>query len=194
MSSKKHFSSSCPSERRCLKEGCGGLHHTLLYLEEVAKQPALHQSRSKEPLHAAQTETTFMNSMSVLNTLCSVRLTVSVGIHFPDASDRKKTIAFLNLESQRSFCSTRFAKSIGLTGKPERCMIRTTNGVADHTVEKISFRLNGVNNTNIVEVHNALTFDKIPVVRDLLPKSDDKYPHLDGLKISDMDGDVKLLP
>ncbi|XP_077972240.1 uncharacterized protein LOC144427239 [Styela clava] len=196
MSSKKHFSSSCPSEKRCLKEGCGGLHHTLLHLEQVAKQPALHQSRSKEPLHAPQTETTSVNSMSVLNTLCPVRLmAVAVEIHLPDASDKKKTIAFLDLGSQRSFCSTRLAKSIGLSGKPERCMIRTTNGVVVHTGEGVSFRLNGVNNTNIVEVHNALTFDKIPDVRDSLPKPDiiDKYPHLDGLKFPDIDGDVELL-
>ncbi|XP_038060478.1 uncharacterized protein LOC119731375 [Patiria miniata] len=202
-----HMSNSCTLNRVCSVAGCGKKHTKFLHRiktipvgqftprTEVTTAPA-------EP--AASVQSGFTDTE--VDTSCNVTGVGVMGVALPIVPVKVKakgsgvcidTYALLDSGSTSTFCTEELAKRLKLCGQQQQLSLTTLAGANVQTATTvISLTVSGIDCKQPVELPLVYTRRELPIHDANLAKQEDieKWPHLQGLKLPQVDkGRVQLL-
>ena len=182
-----HMIDKCSSRQGCTVEGCSDTrHHTLLHRFE---RNQLDNCESVVCGAALEDE-------SGVNREKPYFMTVPVKLEW----NKKEvfTYALLDTGSQRSFCDQKLADALGADGPAKQIPLCTLSSASrSDTVfcREIDLNVCGLDvNRNAVKLSKVLTISEIPLRAKAVPKRMDRFPHLEGITMSELaDKKVGLL-
>ena len=121
---------------------------------------------------------------------------VPVKVKAPGCDLIVKTYAFVDNESNVSFCSDELAAQLGLTGRPTSLTLTTIEREESESASRVvSLQVMDLEEENAVELPCVFTRPKLPVAVESGAQEEDadRWPHLAGIKITRIDANVGLL-
>ncbi|XP_048576192.1 uncharacterized protein LOC116619385 [Nematostella vectensis] len=170
-----HFVDSCPSSGRCLKEGCGLKHHTLLHSERVD------ESKSEEKDGAGHK----VNALQLVPVLAW------------GPKGQVKTVAVLDAGSDSTLIRKDLAEQLELKGETHQLQLNTVKSdTRSCNMQRVGFRLSSDDHPEKIDVEGAWVVHKLNISKHKVSGKEaaKRWNHLEGVNLQTLEaGDVTLL-
>ena len=213
-----HIVNSCPKHSFCEVTGCQSKHSTFLhprsYTPDRRNPPSNERDENNSPIHPRKEENETMNSVNdnaqsgcVNATKMSADVTgagvittglpiVPVKVKCAGSSRVVTTYAFLDAGSNTTFCTEDLLKQLGVEGKRMTVSLTTLQN-EDNPIECSSIGLNvfDLDEDHMVEIPTVFSTTRLPVSKYSIPlqKDVDKWNHLDGINLPNLNAEISLL-
>ena len=204
-----HFVRSCPKKSFCKVDGCTSKHSTFLHPKqnqpprndkdgskidrEVPKEPLVPDGdQLANPANNGYVKSEPSTSGSSVTGLAIVPVHVKV----KGNSRSVKTYAFLDSGSNTTFCTDALLKKLGTDGKETKLTLTTMEGEnAPVKCSMVSLQISDLERRCDIELPTVYSRPNLPVPKEAIGKQEDvdRWPYLDGVKISSINADVGLL-
>ena len=203
-----HFVRACPKKSFCKVEGCTNKHSTFLHPKHN-QPPRINKpgdskdesETSKSPASDGDQASTGTNGYvksksSVPGTSVTGLAIVPVYVKVKGDSRTVETYAFLDSGSNTTFCTDALLKKLGTNGKETKLSLTTMEGEkAPVKCSVVSLEISDLERKCNIELANVYSRPDLPVPKDAISKQEDvnRWPHLNGVKISSINSDIGLL-
>ncbi|KAK3729480.1 hypothetical protein QZH41_019941, partial [Actinostola sp. cb2023] len=210
-----HVVRECPKESFCKVDGCKSKHSTFLHPlndnkgADPRQREKKEENKKLEPAANNRTPDSQREEVSGRSGYVRVReenrnfqkattslAIVPVKVKVPGREQAVETYAFLDSGSNTTFCTEKLMEQLQAKGT-ETTLSLTTLGIEDNATKTsvLSLQVGDLDENHLIELPLVFSTPRLPVTTDNRANHQDlrKWPHLQGIDITDIDADVGLL-
>ena len=205
-----HMAKSCPKDNFCKVSDCkiNRKHSTYLHPQGSNDSHGTKDDASKNLTASKQEDHSLAKNnfvSTVDDSLCTATgagtlrtglAIVPVKVRAKEGSIVVETYAFLDSGSNTSFCTEHLVSQLGVAGTETTLSLTTMDCENVKSKSKVvSLEVCDLEEKNSVELPIVFTRTKLPVAKEDIPRQDDvnRWPHLQGISLPQIDSDVELL-
>jgi hypothetical protein len=207
-----HIAKNCMDRATCKIANCLRKHPTVLHTNTNDIEKNRMDTRSAEKKDKG-TSTEGIKEVNVGSTTCDdnkqrptltgagksviARAIVPVKVRVRGTDEAIITYAFLDNESDSTFCTELLAQQLGIEGVKTKMALTTMeqkNSLVDSSIIH-NLEVSDLDENNFIRLPVMFTTKEIPIMRDDIPRQEDieQWTHLEGIHLPNVDAQVGLL-
>ena len=188
-----HYASTCPKSSFCKVDGCSDKHSTFLH------PPAARVGNETQPEIEAQSAYVDVGESRCAFTGAGTSVTglpvVSVKVRAKGGDTMVHTYAFLDGGSNTSFCSDQLMKQLRIKGINTTLSLTTMK--RENSTKRsalVQLEVFDFDENNFIELPLVFSTPKLPIASESIPSQDDvdRWPHLKGIHVTEIEANVGL--